>query len=62
MSEKKFEEAMLELESIVKKLEAGSADLDESIELYKKGLDLYQFCYKKLQEAEKIIIKTDEGE
>ena len=35
----KFEEAMKELEEVVKKLESGETSLDESMELFEKGSD-----------------------
>lgn len=59
MSDMTFEQAMLELEEVVKKLESGSANLDESITLYQRGLKLYGFCYQKLQEAEKLVVKIN---
>lgn len=65
MSEMKFEEAMEQLEKIVGKLEAGNVNLEDSINLYQKGLELYGLCYKKLQDAEKLIVKIndkDQGE
>lgn len=60
MTEKTFEHAMNELEEIVKKLESGTTNLEESIELYKKGLDLYNFCFQKLKDAEKLVVKLSE--
>lgn len=60
MTELTFEKAMAELEEIVKKLETGTASLDESITLYKRGLELYGFCQQKLQEAEKLVVKINE--
>ncbi len=54
-----FEEAIRELEGIVRKLEAGGLELDRSIEYYTRGTALRTHCEKKLQEAklkvEKII-------
>ncbi|NLC94582.1 MAG: exodeoxyribonuclease VII small subunit [Bacilli bacterium] len=60
MTEKTFEQAMNELEEIVKRLESGTTNLEESIELYKKGLDLYSFCFNKLKEAEKLVVKISD--
>lgn len=60
-----FEEAMRELEEIVASLENGSASLDESIALVKRGQELATLCEKTLQQAELTIstlIATDEGE
>lgn len=60
MSELTFEKAITELEEIVKKLEAGESSLDDSIKLYKRGLELYGFCFQKLQAAEKLVVKFNE--
>jgi len=60
-----FEEALKELEDIVRKLEAGGLSLDVSIENYKKGTELKTYCEKKLAEAKlnvEKIISTSEGE
>lgn len=64
MTKKTFEEAMIELEEIVKKLEQGEVQLEEAIDLYKKGMELSQFCHEKLQNAEKqlISIVNEDGE
>ncbi len=58
MSEKiAFEEAVAELENIVKTLENGDYTLDNSIELFKKGVELSALCDKKLKEADKAMLK-----
>lgn len=49
---KQFEEAMNELEQIVKQLETGDVPLEDAIELYKKGMELSSLCQHKLQDAE----------
>ncbi len=60
VTELNFEQAMEELEAIVRKLEAGQDSLENSITLYERGVALKQLCEKKLQEAtlkiEKITI------
>lgn len=62
MSEFNFEQSLKELETIVKKLESGNVSLDESIKLYQRGLELYGTCYKKLQDAEELIVQVQENE
>jgi len=47
-----FEEALLELESITRSLEDGKESLENSMELYEKGILLKNFCETKLKEAE----------
>ncbi len=62
-----FEEAILELESIVHKLEGGepSLTLEESVELYKRGILLSEHCKQALQKAQReinILVKNQDGE
>ena len=51
-----FEQAMTELEEIVGMLEKGDLSLDESIDYFQKGVELSQFCNKRLNEAERKIV------
>jgi len=56
MSEKiKFEDALEELEGIVKRLEQGGLPLEESLIAFEKGIKLSKICFKKLHEAERKI-------
>ena len=59
----KFEEAMHELEETVKKLESGQATLEESMELFEKGVNLSRECQKLLADAQlkvtKLIAEND---
>ena len=50
-----FEEAMDNLEEIVKKLESGELPLDESVKCFKQGMKLSNYCSKLLEDAEKSI-------
>lgn len=65
MAEKrKFEQAMSELESVVKNLESGDMTLDQSLAAFEKGVSLARECEEKLTEAKgKIeqLIKDSEG-
>jgi exodeoxyribonuclease VII small subunit len=58
-----FEDALAELEQIVRRLEAGQAKLDEAILSYERGALLKQHCERKLNEAqqrvERIVIAGD---
>ncbi len=58
-----FEEAMGELEGIVRLLEEGQADLDSSIKQYERGTRLKDHCMKRLADArlkvEKIMQNAD---
>lgn len=46
-----FEQALMDLEDIVRSLESGKAPLAESIEAYERGIALKSHCEKKLAEA-----------
>ena len=50
-----FEKAFAELEQIVKRLEAEELPLDESLELFEKGIRLSRLCNQKLEQVEKKI-------
>ncbi len=58
----KFEEAMAQLEETVKKLDSGSASLEESLELFEKGIKLSKLCQKMLDDAEKRVSVLTSGE
>lgn len=42
-----------ELDKIVEQMESGDLSLDESFELYKKGIELVQSCNKSIEKVEK---------
>jgi len=46
-----FEQALKELEAIVRKLEGSSGDLEASINDYVRGTELKAFCEQKLKSA-----------
>lgn len=58
-----FEDALSELEQIVRRLEAGNAKLDEAIAAYERGALLKRHCEAKLREAQlrvdKIVVSAD---
>lgn len=58
-----FEEAMSQLENIVRELEAGRIKLDDAVNAYTKAVTLKNFCEQKLKEAqlkiEKIEVASD---
>jgi exodeoxyribonuclease VII small subunit len=59
----KFEEAMSSLEDIVKKLEANSLSLDESLSAFEEAVKLVKLCNSKLENAEnKVRILTEEAD
>ena len=58
-----FEDALKELEAIVKQLEQGQVKLDDAISAYERGAQLKAHCERKLAEAkmkvEKIVFASD---
>tara|TARA_R110000868_G_scaffold259361_16_gene517563 strand:- start:32867 stop:33061 length:195 start_codon:yes stop_codon:yes gene_type:complete len=56
-----FEEALKELESIVKQLENDEITLEDSVNLYEKGLELSKFCTEILDQAELRIEQVNEA-
>ena len=58
-----FEEALTELETIVRDLETGKAPLEQSIAFYERGVALKKHCETKLRDAqakiEKITVAED---
>ncbi|KXS40253.1 MULTISPECIES: exodeoxyribonuclease VII small subunit [Methanohalophilus] len=52
---KNFEDSLLELEDIVEKLENGQISLQESMEMFERGIKLAGICNNILQESEQRI-------
>lgn len=57
-----FEEALSELETIVRKLETSSLPLEESVAQFEQGLKLSKHCSKVLEEAELRVKKVQEND
>lgn len=56
-----FEDALRELEAIVRQLEGGEVPLEDSISLYEKGEKLRQHCQKRLDAAQARIERIVAG-
>lgn len=52
-----FEEAMIQLETIVANLESGDVPLEEALEQFKVGMSLSKYCQDTLNDAEKTLTK-----
>ncbi|GGK02781.1 exodeoxyribonuclease 7 small subunit [Lentibacillus kapialis] len=52
-----FEEAMLELETIVEKLEKGDVPLEKAISYYQEGMKLSKMCGDKLHNVQEQMTK-----
>ncbi len=60
----KFEDALNNLENIVRLLEGGSLSLDESIAKYEEAIEYVKICNSKLEAAEqkvRILTKDSDG-
>lgn len=57
-----FEDALKELEEIVRTLEAGKGKLDDAIASYERGAALKKHCERKLAEAQTRIEKIALGQ
>ena len=63
MSELTFEQAVVELEGIIKKLEDGRMPLEDAVKAFERGSELKKICEKKLKDAQlKIDIITEKSE
>jgi len=56
-----FEQALDELDVLVRRMESGELTLDESIAAYRRGAELARLCQAKLAQAE-LDIKQLEGD
>ncbi|MCP4394618.1 MAG: exodeoxyribonuclease VII small subunit [Alphaproteobacteria bacterium] len=58
-----FEDAMAELENVVRQLEGGRVKLEDAVDLYERGAALKKHCDDKLKEAklkvEKISVNAN---
>lgn len=50
-----FEEALQELENVVRQLETGKVKLDDAVKAYEKGVMLKNLCEEKLKNAKSKI-------
>lgn len=50
-----YENAIAELEAIVRKMESENLPLDQSLEAYKRGAELLKICQQSLSDAEQQV-------
>lgn len=60
MAKENFESNLINLEKIVSELESGNLSLEESLEKYKKGIELVKKCNIIIENAEKEVQKLTE--
>ncbi|MDX2141939.1 MAG: exodeoxyribonuclease VII small subunit [Rhodospirillaceae bacterium] len=56
-----FEEAMKELEDIVRRLEGGQVKLDDAVKAYERGAALKRHCEAKLADAKMKVEKITQA-
>jgi exodeoxyribonuclease VII small subunit len=64
--EQTFEQALAELEQVVRDLEGDATGLEDSLAKYEAGVGLLKFCYARLRHAEQRILQltgeSDDGQ
>ncbi len=61
LKSQKFEKSLEKLEELVSKLESGELSLDESLEKFEIGVELYKNCKDQLSKVEKKITKLTDS-
>ena len=56
-----LEETFVGLEEVIQKMERGDVSLEESFQLYHKGMDMLKSCNDKIDKIEKQMLILDEG-
>ena len=61
--EETLEEMFTQLESVIKTMEQGDVALEETFDLYHKGMNMLKSCNDKIDKVEKkMLILDDKGE
>lgn len=61
----KIEDKFIEIDKIINELETNEVSLEESFDLYKKGMELIKNCNEDIEKVQKqltILQQKDEGE
>ena len=61
MEDRTLEAVFQELDEVVRKLEGDGVSLEESFQLYHKGMDLLKVCNEKIDTVEKKMMILDEN-
>ena len=60
-----FEKSLQELETLVEQMESGDLSLDQSLQQFKRGVELTRHCQGVLEQAQQVVEKlmdtTDES-
>lgn len=61
--EETLEEVFAQLESVIKTMEQGEISLEETFDLYHKGMNMLKVCNDKIDKVEKkMLVLDDKGE
>ena len=60
MDKMTLEETFAGLEEVIQKMEQGDVTLEESFQLYHKGMDMLKSCNDKIDKIEKQMLILDE--
>lgn len=60
MDKMTLEETFAGLEEVIQKMEQGDVSLEESFQLYHKGMDMLKSCNDKIDKIEKQMLILDE--
>lgn len=61
MKDKALEEVFEQLDGIIEKLEETTVSLEDSFQLYHKGMELLKICNDKIDTVEKKMLILDEN-
>lgn len=57
MKDQTFEQALEQLEGLVRELENGEIELNDAVTKYNDGMKLSKYCHDLLKDAEGVIVK-----
>lgn len=60
MKKQTLEDAFIQLEEVIARLESEDISLEESFQAYSEGMELLQFCNASIHTVEKKVLKMNE--
>ena len=60
MKKQTLEDAFLQLETVIERLEAEDISLEDSFKAYSEGMELLQFCNASIDRVEQKVLKMNE--
>lgn len=60
MKKQTLEDAFIQLEAVIERLEAEDISLEDSFKAYSEGMELLQFCNASIDRVEKKVLKMNE--